>query len=253
VFLEFLCCRAQEVSTQLFGNPAIPLIRTRGFASPDFSGFAFSEIFYSQPAELTTARNVPAADKNPSMFFSGGKYDQFRNFLHRFQQLLKYSNSDASCQKIQSFPFGFYTVTLNVIIFGYFHVSFAQDLVAGGVGRAKPLKRKCGLASDLPNSLLAFTARPAISAHVPILQPGNFADENPFLRQANENFLLQGAGYFTRLPETFSRKGANIGACRLASSDPEMASEPGTARKMDGLFRRQAVWNQAKPISPTSK
>jgi hypothetical protein len=49
VFLECLCCRAQEESTQLFGNPAIRLRlkfrRTRGFASPDFSGFALSEIF----------------------------------------------------------------------------------------------------------------------------------------------------------------------------------------------------------------
>jgi hypothetical protein len=29
--------------THLFGNPAILLFRTRGFASPDYSGFARSE------------------------------------------------------------------------------------------------------------------------------------------------------------------------------------------------------------------
>ncbi len=30
----------------LFGNPAILKMRTRGFASPDFSGFALSEIIF---------------------------------------------------------------------------------------------------------------------------------------------------------------------------------------------------------------
>jgi len=30
----------------LFGNPAILVLRTRGFASPDCSGFALSEFFH---------------------------------------------------------------------------------------------------------------------------------------------------------------------------------------------------------------
>ena len=37
----------------LFGNPAILNIRTRGFASPDYSGFARSEIL------LFRERNIP--------------------------------------------------------------------------------------------------------------------------------------------------------------------------------------------------
>jgi hypothetical protein len=38
-------CRIPRNLTHLFGNPAVLKVRIRGFASPDFSGFALSEIF----------------------------------------------------------------------------------------------------------------------------------------------------------------------------------------------------------------
>jgi len=37
--------RDPRVALLLFGNPAIPVDGIRGFASPDCSGFALSEIF----------------------------------------------------------------------------------------------------------------------------------------------------------------------------------------------------------------
>jgi hypothetical protein len=42
--LNSLYCRAPRNVSHLFGNPAILILRTRGFASPDCSGFALSEI-----------------------------------------------------------------------------------------------------------------------------------------------------------------------------------------------------------------
>jgi len=44
-FWMFPCCRDPRAMSHLFGNPAVLSSRTRGFASPDFSGFALSENF----------------------------------------------------------------------------------------------------------------------------------------------------------------------------------------------------------------
>ena len=43
VLLVSVIYRMPRNMTLLFGNPAILLFRTRGFASPDYSGFARSE------------------------------------------------------------------------------------------------------------------------------------------------------------------------------------------------------------------
>jgi hypothetical protein len=56
------------------------------------------------------------------------------------------------------------------------------------------LKRKGGLANDLSLPRPVFTARPATSADVPIFRPENFANDNPFLKQKNESFLLKETG-----------------------------------------------------------
>jgi hypothetical protein len=113
------------------------------------------------------------------------------------------------------------------------------------------LKRKGGLANDLSLPRPVFTARPATSADVPIFRPENFANDNPFLKQENESFLLKETGCFTRLPEPLSGRNERLNTDRLALSGPEMASETGTCRRMDSVFRSQVVWHQEELISPT--
>ena len=47
VLLEYCLLPEPKMFTHLFGNPAVLNSRTRGFASPDRSGFALSEIFFT--------------------------------------------------------------------------------------------------------------------------------------------------------------------------------------------------------------
>jgi len=47
--------RVPRCISHLFGNPAIPNIRIRGFASPDCSGFALSEILPKSVLTSATA------------------------------------------------------------------------------------------------------------------------------------------------------------------------------------------------------
>jgi hypothetical protein len=95
--------------THLFGNPAIPKFRTRGFASPDFSGFALSEIFFlATGAKSCThsylARSVPVIIKFFKLPLTSRKYYQIGNFRRHSQRAFRWKQSDARCHGPQFFP-----------------------------------------------------------------------------------------------------------------------------------------------------
>ena len=56
-----------KMQSHLFGNPAILKLRTRGFASPDYSGFARSENVFS--LIKSTVFLLSNAPKNSNVFF----------------------------------------------------------------------------------------------------------------------------------------------------------------------------------------
>ena len=76
--------RLEEVLWIFFGNPAILTNRTRGFASPDYSGFALSVDSY--PLNIIVTEGYPVSIKKS-------------NKKWRTTHLLAFQNSDTRCFK----------------------------------------------------------------------------------------------------------------------------------------------------------